>query len=205
MKIDLTKTPQIIFFILILPISSVLCVYLINLLLRPFLQEWYSPLIDTLGFVSAYSLLYSLFNTKLWQNKIFKKLKVVSFPNLNGRWEGEILTSFNQKSKSIPAVLEIQQTFSQILIELYTAKSKSVSVAASFCPQANGSIELHYEYQNEVNESADKTMHNHSGFAKLKLNGNTLDGSYFNENRHLRGNTGSLNFTFQSHILQRKY
>jgi hypothetical protein len=207
MKIDLTKTAQIIFFVLVLPILSIILVLSIGIILKPLKDTWYYPFIDGLGFVGAYILFFTFFDKVAWQYFFFKWLKIVSVPYLNGRWKGYLETSHDQRIKKIPTVLEINQTFSNIKICIYTEESFSSSLMADFVIAPNGHIELHYEYHNEPNERAKKTMHGHDGVAKLNFSekGNTLKGSYYNSPQHLRGNTGSLSFKFIDKELQGKF
>lgn len=200
MKIDLSKTSHIVLFVVILPFLSVALVLTLNYVLSPMSGEWYFPLIDTLGFFSSYAFLYSRFNHWAWKLPLFKALGVVSFPNLNGLWEGGLISSFDERKKQFPAKLFIKQTFSDIYIELTTDTSSSYSLETNFVETRGGKLELAYTYLNEPNEKAQKTMHAHKGFARFVITDtNTLEGSYFNENNHERGHTGSLSFRRKGH------
>lgn len=207
MRIDLSKAPQLALFVIALPILSVLLVFILNYLLHPLAQEWYFPLIDSLGFFGAYGFLYTQFNSRGWQWLFFRYLGVVNFPNLNGRWKGTIISSYDSRNSKIATFLEIRQTFSDVFIDMYTEKSRSTSLIADFIKAKNDQIELHYEYSNEPNEKADTTMHGHNGVVRLTYleDKGLLKGSYYNANRHERGHIGSLEFRFQGKNLLRRF
>lgn len=200
-KIDLTKTSQIIFFILVLPFISVALVLGVSAILEPLKNTWYYPFVDGLGFIGAYVASFTLFGKVAWRFKIFRWLRVVSVPYLGGRWKGYLETSHNKRTKKIPAVLEIEQTFGTIKTCLYTETSFSSSLMADFVKAPSGRTELHYEYHNEPNEKATDTMHGHDGVARLayEADGKKLAGSYYTTSQHERGNIGSLYFKFESH------
>lgn len=184
-----------------LPLLSVVLVLVVGAIIQPLKDTWYYPFIDGLGFIGAYVLLFTYFDRKAWQLQIFRWLKVVSVPYLGGRWKGHLETSHNQRTKKIPAILEIDQTFETIKTCLYTETSFSSSLMADFVKAPSGRTELHYEYHNEPNEKASDTMHGHDGVAKLayESKGRKLTGSYYTTSQHDRGNIGSLYFKFESH------
>ncbi|MEK7516939.1 MAG: hypothetical protein AAB583_00140 [Patescibacteria group bacterium] len=199
-KIDFTKSAQIIFFVIILSVLSIGLVFAFSFLLEPLKNQWYYPLIDNLGIIGAYILLFSLFDKFFWRHRIFRILSVVSVPYIGGRWKGHIESSYNGRTTKYSAFLEIEQTFSHIKTCLYTEQSFSSSLMADFVIAPNGRQELHYEYHNEPNEKATATMHGHDGVAKFsyKKERNELIGSYYTTSQHDRGNVGSLYFKFES-------
>lgn len=199
MGIDLSKSRQVIFFILCLSIFSFLLVKIENYLLQPFINTSYYIYLDTFGFVGFYILLFSWFNSLLWKNHIFKWFGLVGFPVLDGRWKGTIISSYKGET-TIPAYLEIKQNFLGISIYLYAEKSSSSSIIANIIKKKDGQFELHYEYDNDPNENATKTMHTHIGIVRLRYlpDRHKLIGYYFNENRHERGYSGKINFQFES-------
>lgn len=205
MKINLTKTPQIVFFIFVLPLLSVVLVLILNYFLQPLNNLWFYPLIDTVGTIGAYVFLYSQFNSYAWEWSIFSVLGIVDFPVIGGRWKGNFTSSFNRKKTQ--AILEVKQTFSKIDICLYCKESNSTSLIADFIKLDNDQMELHYEYHNEPYVNTKKTMHGHEGVVKLTYlkNDNILRGSYYNSSQHKRGNVGNLSFKFQSNELQEKF
>lgn len=204
MKIDLSKPPQVFFFIGIISAFSILIVFILNFLLKPFSYSWYFPLVDSLGFVGSYIFIFNLFNNHFWSWPIFKFFKIVEFPDLRGRWEGTISSSY--RNKKILAFLEIRQTFSKIDIDVYCQESQSTSIMAEFVEE-NGKLALHHEYQNRPNELAKKTMNIHYGTARLCYfdDKNILKGSYYNVNRFKRGHIGNLKFHFRDKKLLRRF
>jgi len=205
MRINLTKPSHVIFFIVIIPGLSVLVVYMLNYLLHGLAKEWYFPLIDNLGFVGAYATLFASFNLYFWKLPMFRRFGIVCFPNLHGRWRGEVISSYDNQKRT--AFLEIRQTYFGINIDMYCQKSMSTSKMADFVKTDNDQLELHYQYLNEPNESAKKTMNIHYGTARLCYfeNKNTLEGSYYNANKHDRGHTGSLKFRLKGMELLKRY
>ena len=205
MRINLRKFTHILFFLIVMPGLSVLVVLLQNQLLKPLSGEWYFPFIESFGFVGAYAFLFVLFDNYFWKSSVFRLLRIVIFPNLQGRWKGKIVTSFD--NKAIKTFIEIRQTFSAIHVDMYPPQSQSTSLTADFIRAENDQLELHYEYRNEPNEEAGDTMNPHNGTAKLIYfkDKNILRGSYYNANRYDRGNTGSLEFKFRSKKLLGSY
>lgn len=204
MKIDLTKPSQIFFFIVILPLLSYLLITITNFILQSLNGFWFYSLIDTFGILGIYAILYSFFNNLAWKYSVFSVFGIVNFPNLNGRWKGIFISSYDKKETQ--TILEIKQTFSNTQIFMHCSKSSSKSVMADFEIKSDGLSELHYEYYNEPSIDADATMHGHNGVVKLTYfkENNTLEGSYFNSSQHGRGNTGILKFEFESKILKGK-
>jgi len=199
-KIDLTKSSQVIFFVIVLPILSVALVLTVSFLLQPIENKWYSPFIDGLGFIGAYILLFSFFDKIAWKYRIFKVLGIVGVSFIGGRWKGYIESSYDGRTTKYHAFLEIYQTFSKIKTCLYTETSFSSSLMADFVTAPSGHQELHYEYHNEPNETANIAMHGHDGVAKLSFQKEQreLVGSYYTTSQHDRGNIGSLHFKFES-------
>lgn len=203
MRIDFCKTVHIFFFVVLLPALSIVLVYIMNLFLEPFKSSWYFSFIDSLGGIGAYAFLYIQFDRYAWKWQVFRLCRLIDFPDLSGRWKGEIVSSYDKRTNSIPAVLEIRQTFSKICLDLYTEKSSSVSILSDFVKEQNGQLAVHHEYQNAPNEKAESTMHAHYGTARVVYfkDDNSLRGSYYNAGQHDRGHVGSLTFSFDSEKL----
>ncbi len=156
--------------------------------------------IETLSPIYAYALLYSFFEKYAWNWTIFKFCKIVTVPDLRGRWKGKQKSSYKENSNNIEILsfIEIKQNFSKIIVQAYYAKSQSESVVASFY-KISDDVYLFYTYDSEPNSLKGSTMEMHKGTVKLKyLPGeNKLIGSYFNS----IGNRGEMNFDFE----QREY
>ena len=202
MRIDLSKTSHILFFVILIPAFSILGVlvlhHLLSYVLQPISSTWYIPVIDTVGGIGAYSLLYGLFSKYLWKLSVFRQLGIVECPNLEGSWKGYLQSSYDHFKKKYSCVLEITQSFSSITACMYFDKSSSVSLIADFVKERNGDMALHFEYANDPNETAEETMHIHYGVAKLIYypDSNKIKGSYYNSGQHDRGNWGMIELNY---------
>ncbi|MFH1706136.1 MAG: hypothetical protein ABH867_04500 [Patescibacteria group bacterium] len=191
MSINLKKSSHIIFFGGLLPLLSLVLAWSFNQIFpnTPFWLESLSP-------IYAYALLYSLFDKFVWNWKVFRLTKVVEFPDLRGRWTGTQRSSYKEADKNveIPAILEIKQTFSKIIVRAYYTKSQSECAVASLA-ELNGETYLFYTYDNEPNSLKRGTMQAHKGTVKLQYlpKENKLLGFYFNS----IGNTGEMKFDYQ--------
>ncbi|MEW6557269.1 MAG: hypothetical protein AB1349_07940 [Elusimicrobiota bacterium] len=139
-----------------------------------------------------YGLLFIIYDKWLWQYS--KKLNFTKTPNLNGEWNGNLKSSFNNHSSEIKATLRIFQTWTRIKILLTTEHSTSHSETASLIINAPEGKHLSYQYINEPKSEAVKTMSIHSGTVQLLFNEkeNTLIGEYYSGRD--RQNFGSLYF-----------
>ena len=139
-----------------------------------------------------YGVLFILFDKWAWG--IFRKIGFVKTPNLNGEWNGDLKTSFDEHSLEVKASLKIFQSWTKIKIILTTEQSSSYSETASFVIEAPEGKHLSYQYINEPKSSVTKTMSIHRGTARLLFNEkeNTLVGEYYSGRD--RQNFGSLNF-----------
>lgn len=160
-------------------------------------SSWYF-LIDTIGVLGAYGLLYKMFDEHLWKYLPWNCFGVVDFPNLEGRWEGKILSSYNNRSTPYKSALEIKQTFSQIKVCMYMERSRSYSLIADFIKDETGQTSLHYEYRNEPNQRAESTMNIHLGTGSILFHADkmAIEGEYYNSPRYGRGNSGNYEFKF---------
>lgn len=139
-----------------------------------------------------YGLLFVIFDK--WGWNIFRKIGFVKTPNLNGKWDGHLKTSFNEHASGIKATLKIFQTWTKIKITLLTEQSSSYSETASFVIEAPEGKYLSYQYINEPKPNSTKTMSIHRGTVRILFNEkeNTLVGEYYSGRD--RQNFGSLNF-----------
>ncbi|WP_290791737.1 hypothetical protein [Flavihumibacter sp. UBA7668] len=161
------------------------------------IYNYINPL-STLGLIS----LTLVFVNKIgWKWGMFKWL--VDVPNLNGRYEGILISSYNSEQKD--CVLEIKQTASYIHIFAYFGNlgsndktSKSVSVSEEIVQEKNGLYKLFYIFSNE-SDTLQIQLNNHEGTSKLYYYPDVkrLEGDYYNQ----RGNTGTLNVVFKQEKL----
>ena len=139
-----------------------------------------------------YGLLFVIFDRWLWQ--YFKKIDFVKTPNLNGVWNGNLKSSFDNHSAEVKANLKIFQTWTSIKILLATDQSSSHSESASVVIDAPEGKYLSYQYINDPKSNAVETMGIHRGTVRLIFDEkkNSLEGEYYSGRG--RQNCGSLYF-----------
>ncbi len=186
--------------------------------ISPF-SQWIERLISSVEFlniiygyvgifstISILSLTLFLINEWLWKFSIFNWL--INIPNLNGRYEGILTSSFidtsTHKETEKRCVLEIKQSGSEIKIYSYFGNiesdiqtSQAFSVSEEIIKNANEIFELFYIFTNNPNSLVEQ-LHNHSGTCALKYlpDIKTLEGDYYNQ----RGFKGNIKVSF----IQRK-
>jgi hypothetical protein len=139
---------------------------------------WVSPL-DTMGY---YGLFYWLFDHWIWRTRPMRLLKITRIPCLAGRWEGEVVSSYDlDVGNPTPKKIEVtvSQTWRELSILANTPTSSSYSVSGSVL--VNGICSMSYEYVNEPRALAPETMHTHRGTTRVlvKQDGNLLEGEYY--------------------------
>ncbi|MEY4293203.1 MAG: hypothetical protein RIQ61_1601 [Bacteroidota bacterium] len=138
-----------------------------------------------------------------WKWWIFKWL--IDIPNLNGRYTGELVSSFIDPATGNPMVkdcaIEIKQSASSIHIFSYYGDkgtniqtSRAYSVSEELVEEKNGLFQLFYIFTNDP-ETLLTQLNNHAGTAKFKHYPDikTLDGDYYNQ----RKNIGTIKVAFQ--------
>ena len=142
------------------------------------------------SFAGLYSGLHWLFDRYVWRLDILRKLKLFQLPDLNGKWSGEVVSSYSQDSRSHSVSVVVVQRWSKILIRLETEDSRSRSVLASLRTVDLINPELSYQYVNEPKSNAPDTMEMHRGTATLELTGYGLEGDYYTGRG--RGEVGTI-------------
>lgn len=136
-------------------------------------------IVNPFSVAGIFGLLYFMFDRFIWKCHLLRRLDIVTIPDLNGVWRGEIESSYDQGSRSLQASVVISQRWSKILIELETEESHSKSIAASFLTSCSSSPELVYAYVNEPKPKAQESMEMHKGTARLAFTGQSLEGDYY--------------------------
>lgn len=159
----------------------------------------YIGIFSTIGLIT---LTFLFINNIGWKWGIFKWL--IDIPNLNGRYKGELISSFldaNGKPVVKDCVIEIKQTGSSIHVFSYygdkganTQSSRAYSVSEELVQEKNGLFQLFYIFTNEP-DTLITQLNNHSGTSKFKYypDVKTLDGDYYNQ----RQNIGTIKVTFE--------
>jgi len=134
-----------------------------------------------------------------WKYKIFEWL--INIPNLNGRYVGEVISSFQVAGVPVrkTCVMEIKQTASKLHIYSYFGDigtnlntSSSQSKVEQIKCDDNDIFSVFYIFSNETAPLFN--LNNHLGTAQLKYfkDIKTLDGVYYNQ----RNNNGTIKVTY---------
>lgn len=165
--------------VVVLAATSVLLVWLLDILLNAVGIEprWWLSLPSFGGF---YGLIYRLFDHYLWRCGVLRKLRLIQVPDLNGRWTGEVQSSYaGGVTSPLPVSVFIKQRWSKLIIRLETPASTSHSVSATLRTGDLAYPLLDYMYVNEPRANALDTMNSHRGTAALELKDLVLEGDYY--------------------------
>jgi SMODS-associating 2TM, beta-strand rich effector domain len=142
-----------------------------------FSMPWWMDAPSSMFFYGA---LYALFDRHLWRSRLIHKLGLVKTPNLAGRWQGYLTSSFDHHAKRYDLCVQIVQSWTQISVLLSTATSASRSCVAVIQVADPEGVALIYQYENQPVADATSTMHMHYGTAMLRMSGGTkLTGDYY--------------------------
>jgi predicted nucleic acid binding AN1-type Zn finger protein len=104
----------------------------------------------------------------------------VKTPDLQGKWQGKLKSSYDKFKTEYNIELNISQTWTRISIDLKASESFSESQTASLVLRGNRSPEVIYTYNNDPKGDAVGTMNKHSGTTVLKLEDDShLTGEYY--------------------------
>jgi len=206
-------------FVITILVISIPLDYVSNYLEDWIMKKWmlkdiYNYL-STFSTISLLTLSISFINSFLWKVKLseYRLFKwLVDIPNLNGRYEGILESSFvnsvtNENTKK-KCVIEIVQNASKITINSYYADvdgiktSKSESVSEEIIKKNNGFYDLYYIYINE-SDILNEGLNNHSGACKLTFypQEKKLEGEYYND----RPCKGKISVKFTSKHIEGKF
>lgn len=129
--------------------------------------------------LGVYSILMWAFDHHLWKIGLLRRLNLVSIPNLNGNWVGEIESSFDQVGQMQAVSVIVKQRWSKMVILLETEHSQSRSIVANVRISEPAYPELTYQYLSEPKPHAPSTMEIHRGTATLELKGSDFVGNYY--------------------------
>ncbi|AZA92977.1 Uncharacterised protein [Chryseobacterium nakagawai] len=159
----------------------------------------YISIFSVLGLIT---LCLKLIDHEFWKYKISNL--IINIPDLNGRYEGEMISSYN--NIKLKCVMEITQTASTVHVCTYVGdyqniqSSKSITICEELEKQKNGFYRLYYNYENE---SSQPNKGGHKGTAYLEFfpDIKTLKGKYFND----RSNTGAIEVNLKSKKLKGRF
>ncbi|EKF86596.1 hypothetical protein [Methanobacterium formicicum] len=145
-----------------------------------------------------YDILFWLFNDYLWKYCSF--IPFCNIPNLNGKWEGIINSSFKDtetKERTIvTATMDINQKWQEMEIRFKSDNSESKTVTGAFFTKNSNAKELTYQYENNLVPTSDiETMHSHDGTGWITIASDlkSLEGKYYTGRDS--SNNGGLSFT----------
>lgn len=126
----------------------------------------------------AFKFFYYLFNKYLWKCKIIECFFKV--PNLNGRWEGMLISSYHGNECKISMILDIEQTWDSMICYSIFKESRSSSDIICLESVGSGKFVLKFTYKNS-SHSIDCTIQEFSGYNELTLDQekDTLEGIYY--------------------------
>ena len=127
-----------------------------------------------------YSGAYWLFDRCVWRWGALRKIEFVKVPDLNGKWEGSVQSSYDDYSSAQCVSVVILQRWSKMSIRLDSMSSRSRSIAATLRTD-HIDPELSYLYVNDPRSNAQDTMNTHKGTTILNLSGSTLEGDYYTD------------------------
>ena len=151
----------------------VLAVVTLALFVKPTkFREWLTIITKSISIVVFLSFIFVKW---LWKCKWFYPW-LVPFPNLSGKWEGVIKTTYQGNDMNIPLEVGITQTFFQITVRLKTGESKSISNGAYFPMDIDGKVScLYYSYVNTpIPDVRDKSVI-HYGTTRLDFDNYPVD------------------------------
>lgn len=153
---------------------------------------WWVDIPSPVGFLA---LAYAAFDRWIWRWRLWRRLGLVSVPDLSGTWKGSV-TSSHESGSEASATVRISQTWTSIGIALETSRSTSRSLTAAVLTKDPTGDRLIYEYLNEPRATAEESMQTHRGTAVLAIRDERLEGDYYTG----RGRTthGTLSLTRHS-------
>lgn len=172
-----------------LAVASILIIWLLHVGLDSidFEPQWW---LSVPSFAGCYSGLHWLFDRYVWRVGLLGRLKLVQLPDLNGRWIGEVKSSYRHDGRAHSVSVIILQRWSKILVRLESEHSRSWSISANLRTVDLLNPELSYQYVNEPKSNAPDTMEMHRGTATLEAIGSGLEGDYYTGRG--RGEVGTI-------------
>ena len=142
-------------------------------------------ILDSVSYAITGGLAFSvLFNYWIWKLPLLHSWLIWT-PNLNGKWDCSIETTYDEKRKKVNATVTIKQTFTSIYVLMETKESKSTS--------KNGLLErdkgteqviLTYVYENIPSVQIRERSQIHFGAVRLVVKDkDTVEGEYWTDRK----------------------
>ncbi|WP_407475454.1 Cap15 family cyclic dinucleotide receptor domain-containing protein [Elizabethkingia anophelis] len=163
-----------------------------------------SNYIGFLSILGLMTLVVKLIDRYLWKSS-FTNI-IIEIPNLNGRYEGTMTSSYIDSTTNQPTILdcvmEISQTASMIHVHTYIGKngtqtSSSETICEVLKRKTNNFYTLYYSYGNVSNLTVELNDHKGTAYLDYFPDVKSLKGNYFNE----RKNNGIIVVKFKSNKL----
>lgn len=181
---------------LMLGVLSVFVSLILNVLIDSVLKSFDPMLtipwwVETPSPLVVFGVLFGLFDKYAWKWPMMRILGLTHAPDLSGRWEGELTSSYDPNSNT-RVVLEVKQTWTQITLKISTGQSHSWSSTAAIDINSLRGTILRYEYCNEPQNSSADTMNMHYGTTRLLIKKHSLEGGYYTDKN--RRSFGDMKF-----------
>ncbi len=181
--------------LLFIPMNAILTtVYNLIIMLLPSTANFFNLLseigisVSAVSLLSVFAMLYFIFCKFVWKMKLVAKFTGV--PNLNGDWQGTLVSSHINPETNKKTVLDmtmvIIQDWNSISIRSTFPKSSSYSKTASLHINEQKGIVLGFSYRND-SMNVDIDSREFSGYNELTYKNDILEGIYFtnrNEGTH---------------------
>ncbi len=160
-----------------------------------------SNYIGFLSILGLMTLVIKLIDSYFWKTILTNP--IIEIPDLNGRYEGIMTSSFIDPSTKEPVILrcvmEVTQNASNIHVFTYIGKdgvqtSCSETICEVLKKKENGFYTLYYNYGNNSNLNVDLNDHKGTAYLDYFHDIKSLRGNYFNERR----NNGTIDVKFVS-------
>ena len=164
--------------VLVMLAVSVPLTWVLHLVLNELIQSppWW---VSAPSMLAVYSILLWSFDHYLWKFGLLRRLKLVSVSDLNGKWVGELESSFDQVGETHEVTVTVKQRWSKMVVLLETEHSRSHSITANLRINDLINSELTYQYLSEPKSNAPSTMETHRGTATLLVTEYGLEGDYY--------------------------
>lgn len=159
--------------------------------------------------ISVYAIIGIIFTKWLWRWSMLHGW-LIKIPDLQGTWEGELKSDWTnpttgKRIDSIPMILVIRQTFSNIKCTLMTKESTSYSITADINIIPGGEdLFLTYNYTNRPKAVVRHRSEIHDGASILKIIKKPemcLEGEYWTSRKTI----GDITLKFKSKDLVEKF
>lgn len=159
--------------------------------------------------ISVYAIIGIIFTKWLWRWPLLQGW-LIKVPNLQGTWRGELKSDWVDPNTgklidSIPMILVVRQTFSNIKCTVMTGESTSYSTTADINIVPSGEdLYLTYNYTNRPKATIRDRSEIHDGASILKIIKKPemcLEGEYWTS----RKTRGDISLKFESRNLVEKF